>query len=71
MQQRHAELGVTVKVVDWALDPSLLSWEAIWDYGAPALLTDCVYSNMADYEYTYIGQWMFGVSLNILILFFS
>ena len=47
---------MTIKVVDWALDPRLLSWEAIWDYGALALLTDCVYSNMADYEYTYIGQ---------------
>lgn len=42
--------------MDWALDPELLSWEAIWDYGALALLTDCVYSNMADYEYAYIGQ---------------
>ena len=56
LQQRHSEHGITIRVVDWALDPQLLSWEAIWDYGALALLTDCVYSNMADYEYAYIGQ---------------
>ena len=57
LQQMHSELGITIRVVDWALDPRLKSWEAIWDYGALSLLTDCVYSNMADYEYAYIGGW--------------
>ena len=73
MQQRHAELGVTVRVVDWALDPRLQSWEAIWDYGALALLTDCVYFNMADYEYTYIGQsgYVLCFSEHFVILFSS
>lgn len=57
LQQMYSELGITIRVVDWALDPQLQSWEAIWDYGALSLLTDCVYSNMADYEYSYIGGW--------------
>ena len=45
-----------VRVVDWALDPALASWDAVWDYGALALLTDCLYASMPHSDYTYIGK---------------
>ena len=58
MQQSYSEHGIAIKVIDWDLDPRLLSWDAVWDYGALALLTDCVYASMAEYEYAYIGEMM-------------
>lgn len=46
--------GITITVVDWDLPTSLQDWEAVWDYGALALLSDCVYSAMEQYGYAYI-----------------
>ena len=56
LQQSQASHGVEVRVVDWALDPALASWDAVWDYGALALLTDCLYASMPHSDYTYIGK---------------
>ena len=58
LQQRQGDHGVIIQAVDWNLDPKLRSWEAIWDYGALALLTDCVYQSMNDFDYTYIGEYV-------------
>jgi len=54
LQNRHASHNIQINVMEWKLAPELMSWEAIWDYGALALLTDCVYSNMPSSTYTYI-----------------
>ena len=55
LQQRDLEHGVSIEAVDYNLDKALMSWDSIWDYGALALLTDCVYQSMSEYDYTYIG----------------
>ena len=68
LQNRHASHNIQINVMEWKLAPELMSWEAIWDYGALALLTDCVYSNMPSSTYTYIGLTIllhcFGFNLN-------
>ena len=41
-------------MVDWNLPTELQDWDELWDYGALIALTDCVYSNMVQYGYTFI-----------------
>ena len=49
---------ITITVTDWDLPAPLRSWEAVWDYGALALLNDCVYSAMLQHGYAYIGMFL-------------
>jgi len=54
LQNRYSAHKIQINVMEWKLAPVLMSWDAIWDYGALALLTDCVYSNMPSSTFTYI-----------------
>ena len=41
-----------IDVVDWELPTALRSWDKLWDYGALASLTDCLYRGMAAHQHT-------------------
>lgn len=53
LQQAH-NLPFTLRLVEWDLEERMLHSDVLWDYGALTALTDCLYSSMADFTYTYI-----------------
>ena len=54
IQSFSESTSVELNVVDWNLPHNLQDWDQLWDYGALAALTDCVYYNMANFGYVYI-----------------
>jgi len=52
LQEATHATGVEIDVVDWELPTALRSWDKLWDYGALASLTDCLYRGMAAHQHT-------------------